>query len=382
MPESAVCLNAKGSLEKIVLAREVFYSEYDLALSEQDTREIESAYKTGLKLKKNIQILKDEICVMEGERRLPLKEQYDLQVNLLDTCGFLRSRRELDECNQEREILFIEGIDGRQYPLPSIADIHRQIVLQKEKMDIKIDQGFTRLALVPFGMSLDTMADGFRAYFLENFSKCKSEYPLDRGCPLQVGTPHFRDLDKNGTILYYPKRFGSPTEMGANSKAMILETQNQQLHWSAGWNVILLQAEDGGEGIKAIVAQDAHKKTGTIYQRYDIECGNSPDVYIDYLPTPEEPDARYAHESGMTSEDWMMASIIHFEKTNTLLDNACDGIQSSCYLTGVVFSDAWHPAIIATWNRTDRLAYRVSIRPVDGNLEGNASTGTRHVVRL
>ena len=87
---------------------------------------------------------------MEAERLLDLRHQYDSQTALLKKTGLVESRKEIDHSGIEREVLFMRGINGKKYPMPSYREIAWRILGKKELFETKTDQGFTKLLLVPF----------------------------------------------------------------------------------------------------------------------------------------------------------------------------------------------------------------------------------------
>src|SRR3989339_1048233 len=78
------------------------------------------------------------------EKYYHLKEQYDSQVELLEQVGILK----------EGALL---GIDGKKYPIPTLEQIASRLFERHEELSTKHEQGFTKLLLVPFGMSLDVL---------------------------------------------------------------------------------------------------------------------------------------------------------------------------------------------------------------------------------
>src|SRR3989339_1323250 len=92
-------------------------------------------------LLKNGEPKKEEIdpakAIEYGEKFYHLRKQYDSQVELLEEAGILK----------EGAIL---GIDGHEYPVPTLEQIASRLFERRETLKTKHDQGFTKLLLVHF----------------------------------------------------------------------------------------------------------------------------------------------------------------------------------------------------------------------------------------
>jgi len=275
-----------------------------------------------------------------AERLYHLKEQYDAQLAILEYLKILDNDGTLPT------------IDGNYYPVPTIEQIAQHLFEQRETLETKREQGFTKLLLVPFGMSLDLLLSTFKR-FLQSYKKDHPTFGR-----LVANTPDHSDLDgwefldldeyykeadfgDSPKLLYYPKNFHQEKHQ-AKTKEQILLEQNQDSTTTPGWNVLLLQPSDPSDqnpkGFALIPRDDQGGNRGEKIWRSDIEAFDYPEKYLCML----HDDARDPHlpcygESGMTPEDWITASITHLMETETPLDDAGNGIESMCYLVGAYF---------------------------------------------
>ncbi|TAL50877.1 hypothetical protein EPN81_01535 [Patescibacteria group bacterium] len=119
MGESTVCLRARASLEEIRSLKREFDFAYDLAsyLGKED--DIVRARELQGELEKKMKAIQETLNIVEAERLFDLKRQYDSQTALLRKAGLLETKKEKSASGVEREIFFITGIDGKEYPMPS-----------------------------------------------------------------------------------------------------------------------------------------------------------------------------------------------------------------------------------------------------------------------
>ncbi len=71
-----------------------------------------------------------------------LSEQHKKQKASLKAQGLL-------EMNKETGIEFIRGIDGHEYPYPSVEDIAACLIERQAELAIKAEQSFTKILIVP-----------------------------------------------------------------------------------------------------------------------------------------------------------------------------------------------------------------------------------------
>ncbi|MBI2415530.1 MAG: hypothetical protein HYV33_02590 [Candidatus Kerfeldbacteria bacterium] len=158
---------------------------------------------------------------------------------------------------------------------------------------------------------------------------------LDTNQPL-YNWKGWNNADRNGQAVYYPTQFDQ-TNHGGSTKAQLL-AQLQRSPFP-GYNLLLLPRQS------AIPNQ---WKPG---QRADLAPGQSGRDYLKTLTTT--PD--YAHEVGLTLEDWLTLALAHLETTNHVLDDY-QGDGKAAWLLG-----SYHPSSgavgYAGWNRGRRQVY-------------------------
>jgi hypothetical protein len=166
-----------------------------------------------------------------AEEHYHLKEQYASQVSLLERVGILKDGH-------------IEAIDGMRYPVPTLEQIALRLYERRSELFPKHDQGFTKLLLVPFGMSLDTLIDTLK-HFLLAYKQQHPDFELDTDEPLCARSNYTRadtstKPDGSPALVYHPTSFDKTKHQG-KTKAQILSAQSQNPSSFPGWTVHLLQ---------------------------------------------------------------------------------------------------------------------------------------------
>ena len=305
-----------------------------------------------------------------------LKKQYDLQVELLTEVGILENGT-------------ILGIDGKRYSIPTLEQITVRLFERRETLKTKYDQGFTKLLLVPFGMSLDALQETFKQFLL-SYKQNNPTFDFDTNEPLWIGEGYQgADTGDSPKLVYYPQSFTKESH-GGKTKMEILKT-NYQLPTLTptqspfpGWTIHLLQPSDPTDshslGFALIPRQGQGTPQGDLTPRPHLEAGKTPNEYLSILQSSQDnPDPPYSHESGMTPEDWIMAFILHLQETGKPLDDAWNptNTENFCYLIGAFFSSSVHvPG--AFWSRGRRQANLIRNDP--RNRDGNIGVRTSVMV--
>jgi len=290
-----------------------------------------------------------------------LKEQYDSQFALLEQVGILK-----DDA--------ITGIDGQEYPIPTLEQIASRLFERREELFTKHDQGFTKLLLVPFGMSLDSLRETLKQFLLDH-KKSNPDFDLDTNRPLWTWEDYQgADMGDSPKLVYYPQSFTEEGH-GGKTKREILEEQAGR-RWTPtsvgvaegretgtpGWTVHLLQPSnlesqdtETPKGFAYIPRQGQGTPQGDKVSRPPLEANKIPIEYLSLLQEAQDnPNSPYSLESGMTPEDWIMAFMTHLSETGKPLDDAWNSArtESLCYLIGAFFpSLARMP--LASWYRAN-----------------------------
>lgn len=292
------------------------------------------------------------------ETRLKIREQYERQMSMLARLDLLQP---LDAGG-----LGVKGMDGQEYPLPSYEDVTRRMVEQREMLTTKVEQGFTKLLLVPFGMPLDRLIATYRAALQKHFDDGKLFYTkqnpddpqealepipeLHADGPLWVWDP-YKDADTNGTLVYDPKKFSSTH--GGKTKAELL---------ADGQHGFTIQLVEDLPNIPRQGQGTTHGRPGQERAQLDTG-GTSIQHYIapgKRIPSPQEylqalqQDPQYQHEHGMTPEEQILYALTHLEETNQVVDNY-QGHGSVSYQLGAYFPASGRVPH-AYWNRGGRRA--------------------------
>ncbi|MFH1661604.1 MAG: AAA family ATPase [Candidatus Falkowbacteria bacterium] len=274
---------------------------------------------------------------ISAELKENIKEQYAEQRQILEKTGIL-------ERLSTGEIGII-GIDKKEYSIPSYEDIEKQITENKEMIEKKQEQGFIRLQLTPFGMSLDKLIEKYKKTILEHHKEGKllatkkdpsdpdEQLELNESNPIDVWEG-YNNADKEGKIVYYPKEF-SENHQGKTKQELL---KSELL---SGWNIMFT------ENLPNIPREEKGKEVGG---RKQLEADQSAKEYLEKIQT----DPIYKNEQGMTPEDQLTYAITHLQKTNQVIDD-CDGNGSVSRQFGAYFSaSGFVPS--AYWNRVGRQA--------------------------
>ncbi len=285
-----------------------------------------------------------------------VKRQYIEQVTALNEIGLL-------DILPEAEAKGVVGIDGKEYPVPSWAEIKAELEKDKEKYDTKRKQGFTELQLTSFAVPLERLTHTLEKQILEHHKQGKllatKDKDTDPDEPLELDTnqPLYtwdgwldpnapqgeRGADVTGKCVYYPESFDKKNHNG-QTKQQILDKQNKNNSPFPGWNVILLEASPN-------IPREGKGKT--LNNRKQLEAGKEPQQYLKTLQT----DPTYRHEQGLTIEDWTTQMLTHLHKTNQVIDDY-QGKGSICYCAGI-FNPAFGDLGRACWRRDYRQAYLI-----------------------
>ena len=265
-----------------------------------------------------------------GEKFYHLHEQYDSQVELLEEVGILKEGA-------------ITGIDGHEYPVPTLEQIASRLFERRETLKTKHDQGFTKLLLVPFGMSLDALQETIKQFFIK-YKKSHS-FDLDTSMPLFTsGDYQGADTGDSPNLFYYPQSFDEKGHQG-KTKMEILREQEDNQDSFPGWTVHLFQPSNSDSqdteapmGFAHIPRQGKGTSQGDLVPRPSLEASKTPNEYLSILQSDQgDKDSPYRGETGMTPEDWITAFMIHLSETGKPLDDYLNGIESASNLTGAFF---------------------------------------------
>ena len=312
-------------------------------LKENFERAIE-VQKSLLKNPKVPDIIKEKLKLIESSTELEssFQEQYKTQIEILERIDILQELKSHE--------LGIKGIDGKEYPIPTQAEIAERIEVKKELIEKKQEQGFKKLLIVPFGMKLDDLIEKYKQVILEHYKDKKlfvtKKNPEEKDELLELSEKEplwlwgeYENADVNGKLVYFPKEFSKNHE-GKTKQEIITE--------QGGWQVILIEDMPNipreGKGI-------------TTKDRKQFEAGDTPNDYLKALKKTDQ----YNGESGMTPEEQIIYALTHLEEANEVIDDWRQGNGSISYQVGAYFTSGNVP--LAAWNRDYRRTHLYGRHP-------------------
>ena len=278
-----------------------------------------------------------------------IEKGYASQIKSLEEIGFLERESETslnklghtDILGTFREVPTAEAIKKHFLSIPNIKQ--------------KIDQGFTRLLIVPFGSSLDTLrsktGELIKKHKKENklLAEDGSSLELDTATPLWAWS-EYSNADKSGKLVYYPEQFDKENHNGTTKTELLSGAQPSQANSSTpntnpfpGYHILLIQED----------TQIPREGKGTAKAGRDkIEAGKSPNDYLELLKT----DSTYSKELGLTPEDWLTLFATNLNQKNKVINDCASQKDSVNYLVGSYFPGSVYVPL-AFWDRGVRRAY-------------------------
>lgn len=215
-----------------------------------------------------------------------LRGQYESQIQLLFDAGIL---------SKDGQGGFITGVDGKRYPPPSFDAMRRELTRRQPELKEKIEQGFDRLLLVPFGMDVRTLADKCGEFMVRKNEEYIAKNPhitlpgfhsdlLNTHMPIKF-VKQMGELGTITTLLYDPVVFGE------RNMAKTKQQKLKELASSAfpGWQVVLISKT----GVTGTVEARGRKNME--------HRGKNPDTCLKLL----HEDEIYKGEEGMYIEDYL-----------------------------------------------------------------------------
>jgi hypothetical protein len=296
----------------------------------------------------------------ELEQKLHLKAQWEAQVRSLNETGILELLPELMDIG-------VRGIDGKGYPVPKYEEILARLTPEKlELISKKVEQGFTKLLLVPMAASIDVLIDRYRQEILTKHEAGKllstdgTQLDLDKETPVWVWD-EYKKADADGRLVYYPKEF-SQNHQGKTKQDLINEGD--------GWEIRLIEylPDLPAQGM----GQKVNEERGLQTDRIPLEANHTPREYLQTTQT----DPIYQAEDGLTPEGWLTYATTHLHETDKQIDDY-QGKGKLCYLFGSYFP-AGSDVPRGCWGRGTRRAYLLG----GGPDRGDSGNGARPSVKI
>lgn len=211
------------------------------------------------------------------------------------------------------------GIDGKEYPVPTLEQLQELFTHNKEIVDRKIAQGFTQLQLTPFAAPISRLIDlGKRALLQQATAGVILQ---TKQVPDQVDKPTRVNHDKpvwmwekirqvmdTPDLVYFPHAYTERDQQGLTKEDVVRSTS---LCAVPGWSVGLVESVP-------IMPQPGHGQI--LAGRKQLEASSIPEDYLQTLST-----AAYQGETGWTPEDFLTHFITRLETTHQVSHDRYDG---------------------------------------------------------
>lgn len=371
------CEQLEEYYKSLITKKQEYLLTYQEGIEQKD-------FKKAKEIKKEIEALIDTLkkhfWPFEHLEKKDLQVQYDFQKKIFEELGILESL--------SNGAIGIKAINEKEYVFPTFREIVKMTRENKEVLNLKTEQGFNQLLIVPFGMKLDNLIEKYKDLLWKHYKGKK----LFRTMKRKGGTPVFPDdlpfdqdtidkiksgeikyeeiwketgevykgensaiwvwhqylnADKTGVLVYYPKEFSSNHQ--SRTKQKILKEQGNIT--GAGFNILFI------EDMPNIPRENPETKggrtqldtQGSTIKKYIEKPGKdipSPSEYLQAINT----EPMYAHEIGMTPEDQLIYAMLYLTKHNQVIDDYGGegnvsyqigahfpnslGLQSVCWLRG------------------------------------------------
>ena len=284
-------------------------------------------------LKRQKDVSKEDLLAMAAEARAKIdslsRDSVKPILEHLIEKGYTSQIKSLQEINfleTKDNKLGLTAIDNNFYEVPTEEAIKNHF-LSIPNIKQKIDQGFTRLLIVPFGSSLDSLREKTSNLILKHkkennlLAEDGSNLELNEEEPLYAFNDYI-NADKSGELLYFLERVGAENDYGKTKKDILFESSSASPF--PGYTILLIQ-----ENLSIPREGKGMVQAG----RDQLEAGKSPDDYVDLLKA----NPVYSEERGMTPEDWLTLFATNLNQKNKVINRAALATDSSIYLFGCCF---------------------------------------------
>jgi hypothetical protein len=239
---------------------------------------------------------------IEIENNLVQESEYRQSLMALNRAGIL-------SILPESERLGVVGIDGKEYPAPTWAEVQEVFENNQELAETKRAQGFTRLQLTPLAVPIPVLINRAEKVIVKHSKEGKifqtKTNPTDPDTVARVDTNEpvlvwdtVNEAIKTNGIVYFPRQFD--TNHHGNSKEQVIA--DPKVCAIPGWSIGLV------EDMNVLPQQGNGKTTGG---RKQLENNQSPRDFLKSLQ-----GSQYNGESGWTYEDFLANFLTQLEQTN------------------------------------------------------------------
>ncbi|MCX6682403.1 MAG: hypothetical protein NTY71_05395 [Methanoregula sp.] len=246
-----------------------------------------------------------------SEGLFPLEKEYARTMTALNRTGILTQLLRSENSG-------VIGIDGKEYPVPTQEQLQEVFTRNKELVDRKMRQGFTRLQLTPIAMPVSQLIDRVKTAVLNHAAAGKiirtKQNSTDADIPVRVNTgepiwiwDRVRQAVDTPDLVYFPQAYTDRNHQGLTKEEVMQKTRVCAV---PGWSVGLI------EPIPVMPQQGQGNVTGG---RKQLEGYSTPHDYLRTLSTPT-----YQGETGWTPEDFLTSFITQLETTNQVRHDRYD----------------------------------------------------------
>ena len=243
-------------------------------------------------------------------RSFPVEREYGRCVTALDRAGILTLL-------PKSESIGVTGMDGKEYPLPTRAQVVKIFARSKELVCMKTRQGFDRLEMTPLAMPTPALIARMEASMLGHAAERKvyktKLSPSDLPVHVRVNPEKtvwvwetLRVALDTDDIVYFAKEYSSSHHGQTKSQAIA----DGRICAVPGWSVGL---------VESMPAMPGQGQGRTVGGRKQLEIGFSPREYLQTL----QADA-YHGETGKTLEDFITSFLVRLETTNEVSNDVND----------------------------------------------------------
>ena len=252
----------------------------------------------------------------QSEQLFPVECEYDRCINAL-------TRTDILTLLPESTSLGVIGIDGREYPVPTLEQVVEVFAQNRELVERKVPQGFGRLELIPMAAPMPLLIDRLKEAILQHAAEGSIDQTrrsaADPLIPVRVNKEKqvwiwdtLRQAFDTDEQVYFPQQYSS--NHGGQTKLEVIN--NGRICAVPGWSVGLV------EHLPIMPLQGRGEIIGG---RRQLEIGFSPREYLRTLQTEA-----YQGETGKTLEDFIIKFVTHLETTNEVSHDVGDNNALWC----------------------------------------------------
>jgi hypothetical protein len=217
----------------------------------------------------------------------------------------------------------VVGLDGKEYPVPSLEQVKGLFARHKELVRKKSAQGFVRLQLTPLAISLLYLFDLMQVAILKHAAEGRifqtKRSPSEPNIPVRVHKEKqvwvwdtLRQAIDTDSLVYFPRKY--TVNHGGQAKSQVIH--DRRICGVPGWSVGLVESfpmmPGQGEG-------------NTLMGRRQLEVGLSPNEYLHILQSKD-----YQGESGLTLEDFITHFLTHLATSDEVIRDVADNNGTWC----------------------------------------------------